>query len=231
MIADGEHFLEAVRNVHDRDPARLQVADQPEQHPDFGCAQGGGGFVHDEDADVLRNRLGDLDDLLVAQRQRAHQNARIDGLLQAGHEVAGLALLRVAVEDAVSRPLAPQKDVVGHAEVGEQIQFLVDHGNAAGRRIARGCQANGASIQFQSPGGRLLDSGQDAHQRGLARAVLADQGADLAATHGEIHAVQSRGARVLLGDGARRQDHIGRHGFSFTTRVTGTISGSSLAAG
>ena len=64
-IAVVEDFHHAVRDVDDRDPARGEVAHDPEQHLRLGLGQRRGRFVEDEDAAVERQRLGDLDKLLA----------------------------------------------------------------------------------------------------------------------------------------------------------------------
>ena len=58
-------------------------------------------------------------------------------------------------------------------------------------------------------GGRLLDAGDDLHQRRLAGAVLADQHVDRAAPHREIGLLDGDGAGIDLGHPFEAQDDVG----------------------
>ena len=70
-VREHEHLLEAVADVDDADAALAQPADDAEQAQDVGLGERRGGLVHDQDARVLGQRLGDLDPLPVADRERA----------------------------------------------------------------------------------------------------------------------------------------------------------------
>ena len=58
---------------------------------------------------------------------------------------------------------------------------------------------------------RLMHAGQGLDERGLARAVLADEGMDLSGAQIELHAVQRLDAREYLGDILHLQQVL-RHG-------------------
>ena len=88
-IADADQLLQAMRDIDDGDAARLQIADDAKQHFDFGRAQGGGRLVEDQDARVLRHRLGDFDKLLLPDAQILDKRARIDAGLQPVQQLAG----------------------------------------------------------------------------------------------------------------------------------------------
>ena len=53
----------------------------------------------------------------------------------------------------------------------------------------------GFAIEQDAAGGRLLDAGNDLHQRRLAGAVFADQHVDRAGADAEIDLVEGDGAR------------------------------------
>ena len=52
-------------------PRRPQVADDPEQLVDLRVGQRRGRLVHDQDVGVERERPGDLDHLVLGDRERA----------------------------------------------------------------------------------------------------------------------------------------------------------------
>ena len=88
-ITDVQQFVQLVRDVNNRHILRFQFADNAEQHFDFGIAQRRSRLVHDQDADVLRQRFGDLDDLLLADAQIADRGFGIDVLFQAASSGRG----------------------------------------------------------------------------------------------------------------------------------------------
>jgi hypothetical protein len=75
---------------------------------------------------------------------------------------------------------AAEEDVAGDVEAGDQVQLLVDHRDAErlGRPGGRGSRQ--AAPELDRPLVGLDDAVEDLHQGGLAGAVLADQGVDLA---------------------------------------------------
>ncbi len=81
----------------------------------------------------------------------------------------------------------PQEDVLGHGQMLGQVQFLVDHRDARFDGLGRVCQDLGLSVDLDGAAVRLVDTRKDLHERGLARAVFADQGVDAAGARVERH--------------------------------------------
>ena len=52
-------------------PSRFEPRDDGKELADLGVVQSGGGLVHDEDARVVAQRLGDLDHLLFCDGEAA----------------------------------------------------------------------------------------------------------------------------------------------------------------
>ncbi len=140
VIGNRQQLLQAVRNVNDRHAVRSQVADDAEEYGDLRRAQGGGRLVHHQDADIAGQRLGDFDNLLLAQRQLPDQRARVDRVLQPRQQLAGPIFLLPFVEHAVDGQFARQIDVLRHAEVRAEVQFLVDHADPVSIRVPYGAQ-------------------------------------------------------------------------------------------
>ena len=91
--------------------------------------------------------------------------------------------------------------------LGEEAQLLVDDADAPAPGVGRGREADRLAGDADLAGVRLDGPGEDLHQRGLAGAVLADDGVDVAGLDGEIHADEGVDAAVGLaqtGDGDRR---------------------------
>ena len=64
-VGDREHLVKAMADEQDRDAGAGELLDLREQSRDLVRRQGGRRLVHDQHADVLRHRLGDLDRLLL----------------------------------------------------------------------------------------------------------------------------------------------------------------------
>ena len=71
LLADLEDLLQPVGDEQHRGTLFAQRAHDAEEAGDLAAGEGGGGLVHDQDAGVEGERLGDLDDLLVGDRQSA----------------------------------------------------------------------------------------------------------------------------------------------------------------
>ena len=68
-VAELEHLVEAMADEQHGHARRREPSHLPEQPLHLMRRQRRGRFVHDEDPDVARHRLGDLDRLLGADRQ------------------------------------------------------------------------------------------------------------------------------------------------------------------
>ena len=64
-VGDLKNLIEPVADINDPDTLRFQFVDHPEQSLGFAGGEGGAGFIHHDDACILRECLGDLDDLLL----------------------------------------------------------------------------------------------------------------------------------------------------------------------
>ena len=77
-VAEGEDLVEAVRDEDQRATLVAQAAGDGEEPLDLDAAERRGRLVHDQQAGVERDGLGDLDDLLVGDGQAAGRTARVD---------------------------------------------------------------------------------------------------------------------------------------------------------
>src|SRR5258708_15099153 len=71
-----------------------------------------------------------------------------------------------------------------------EIQFLIDNGNAGSLRFARALETDRPAIEQNVTVIRRKDARQDTHQGGLARAVLAEQRIQPPALDGDARALQ-----------------------------------------
>ena len=170
----------------------------------FGRGQRFGRLVEDEHLRPLGERLGDLDELPLGDAQIADPRAPVEP----GADCREL-LADPGASLAPTRAPCPRhavEKVLGDREVGENRSVLIDDADAerlggARRRFVRAScrRSRRASIGGQSAGG-------DCHQRGFARAVLAEQGVHLACRHLERNAVERSDARKRLDDPGQAQN-------------------------
>src|SRR6516164_2289685 len=71
-----------------------------------------------------------------------------------------------------------ETEIVGDAQIGEEIHFLVDRHNAMPVSAPRTVESNALSIDPNLPGIRRENTTEDIDKRALSGAVLADEGVD-----------------------------------------------------
>ena len=197
-----------MRDIDDRHAFGLEVGDDAEQDLDFRRAQRRSRLVHDQDARVARHRLGDLDQLLLADHQVVDHRARIDAGLQPLHQRRGLPFLLAVIDVAMAHDFAAGEDVLRHREVAEQVQFLEHHADAVRHRIGGVEEDDWLAVEQDAPGSRAFDAGDHLHQRRFAGAVLADQHVDRPASYDEIGALDRDGAGIDLGHALEAEDDV-----------------------
>ena len=90
-VAHFEDLFEVVRDEDHRDALRLQLAHDREQMLGFGGRERGGRLVEDQNARIERERLADLDELLLRDRQFADRHGQIDRHAAAARKIAAAA--------------------------------------------------------------------------------------------------------------------------------------------
>jgi hypothetical protein len=157
--------------------------------------QAGGRFVQDQDFGVVQDRLSQSDTLLVALRELA---------AEAGRDVGDARLLHRRVD------LRPQRLGSHAADPADEQQVVADgHVRVERRRfrqVADAALGLERLIEDVEPGNDGLAGGgrhvarQDAHGRGLAGPVGAEEAEDLALVDAERDVVDRGDAAVLLGE-------------------------------
>ena len=125
---------------------------------------------------------------------------------------AGTSLLPTHAPPRSAR-LQADRHVLGHREVGEERGLLVDGGDAQGPRPPRGVVGDGLALEADFPAVRSYGSRDDLDQGGLAGAVLAHEGMDLARPQLERGPAQRVHAGVGLRQAPRVEQEVvrGRH--------------------
>ncbi len=131
-MAEREDFGEPVRDVDDRDAAFGELAHHLEQLLGFGEREGRGRFVEDEDAQVARQRLGDLDDLRLRGREGGDLE-RPDRWRRRASAISFAArsrMARLSTWPSQRGRLPAGEDVLRHGELRHQRAFLMDDADA-----------------------------------------------------------------------------------------------------
>jgi hypothetical protein len=170
-----------VRDEQDGGARGAQRPHHVEEPVHFGGRERGGRLVHHDDPRLQRDRLADLDDLLIRDGQAAGDPRRVELDPEPGEYRRRLRPHGPPV-DAPGGPqgLAADEHVLRHGQVGKQGRLLVDDRDPGRERRRRAVQRDLDAIRQQRPRVRLVHPREDLHQRGLARTVLADQGVRLA---------------------------------------------------
>src|SRR5262249_13015410 len=131
-------------DVDDADAALAQQADDVEQPPGVMLAQRRGRLVHDEDPGVLRECLGDLHTLTVADRERADDLADVEIMdIEGRQELLSLAAHRAPIDGAEPRSRrVAEEDVLRDRQLGEKQQLLIDRRDAGALRLERARERN-----------------------------------------------------------------------------------------
>ncbi len=149
-VRDPGHFTEPVRNVEDAQTAGFEIGDHLEKRLRLMRREARGRLVHDEESRFERQRLGDLDQLLLAERQVLHRGIRREVRRQSIQQLLRVRPhLRLPHQPEAPR-LAPEKDIARHVEVVRQVEFLVDQRDAERLRVADGSKVHHFAVKDQS---------------------------------------------------------------------------------
>ena len=140
-VADLHHLLEPVGDEHDRDALGLEPAHDREQALHLLVRQGRGRLVHDHELGGHRQRAGDLDHLLLGDREVGDQPARVDGEPDLLDQRAGPAMQLAPVDPPQPNRQPADEDVLGDRQGRDQVEFLVDRDDAQPLRGMRAWRA------------------------------------------------------------------------------------------
>ena len=194
---------------------RGEAAHVAEQHLHLVRQQRGGGFVEDDHLGIGGDGLGDRDHRDFIGAQRGNERGRID-IFQADafEQLGGSASDCRPVDEhtQAARQGFAQQQVLLHGQRRHEIAVLMHHRDAGGLRFVRIVEAHRLAADLDLATVGRIDPGDDLDEGGLAGAVLAQQGVDLAAMQIEAHGIERPLPREILGDVAHRQQGNARTG-------------------
>ena len=152
-VADGEDLIEHMADIDDADSPRLQHANGGVKLDDLGGGEPGGRLVHEDDARVERERLHDLDLLLLDGGQVADRRVEVEVDAVPLEESERLPALAPHVDEAEApRRLPSEEDVVEHRHGRRQIGVLIDAGDAASDHLLRVAERRPLAGDFHRAG-------------------------------------------------------------------------------
>ena len=171
-VAVLENLGHAVRDVDDPDPPSGQLSHYPKEFLRLVLSQCCGRLVKDQDATVQRKGLGDLDQLLLGDRQSPCGKPGVDvgqrrqDLGSAGDQVGPTH------QPSAGPGSFSHEDVLSHGNVSTQRDLLVHETDPQTLRHGRAVDPDGLPVDADGPAVGLQDSIDDVHQRGFSGTIL-----------------------------------------------------------
>ena len=189
-------------------PASGELAHDLEQRVALRRRQRGGRLVHHQDARVERQRLGDLDQLLLADPQLRHAALRVDLDSEPREQPVRRLGDPSSIDDrAGDQRLAAKEDVVGRRQLRDEIELLMNDRNARPLGVLHAGELHRRAHEPDDAVVLDVNAGENLHQRRLAGAVLADQRMNLAGPEVEVDVDQGRDTAERLGDARDFEDN------------------------
>ena len=161
------------------------------------------GLVQDQDLGAPVEGLQDLHALLQSDRKVAHQGIgrNVQGVL-AGQSLE-LAARTVHARGEQRTALGAEDDVLDHGEGVHQHEVLMDHADSGGDGVLAVPDGHRPSGDADLTAVGPVEAVEDAHQGGLAGAVLADDPVDAPRRDGEAHVAVGQYRTEALVDAAK----------------------------
>ncbi len=140
----------------------------------------------------------DLHALTFAHGQCPHGRARVNVQPIGAAQLVDSRLHPIQIQERATAGGQPQRDIFGHRERIHQHKMLVDHTDA---QVNGGCGRSdgyGAAIEPDLAAVGRIETIENLHQRGFARAVFAQQRVNLATAHIKINGMGGQHARESL---------------------------------
>src|SRR6266567_1107098 len=134
-----------------------------------------GGLIHDDQAALEGDRPRDLYKLALRQAKLCNRLPCVELASQLLQDTASPRVHLAYVYEPESSGVAPQENILRHAQLRHERQFLVHKADAQRLRITRSIEPNGPVVPKDFSRIRPHHATDDVHERGLARAILAHE--------------------------------------------------------
>ena len=200
-VGDSEHLGESMGNEHAGRASVAVIAQAVEEPLGLVTGERSRRFIEDQDTSILVQRPGDHHELLAGEVEVA--DARVGGDLDAEiiEDRRRSAAHRQAVDEAKPCRLVVQEQRPSHGQLGHHVDLLGDQHDSVtlrigdvGREVREAVERDLAAVVLPE------QAGEDADDRRLAGAVLAEQGDDLGRGEVERQLVNGDRATERLAD-------------------------------
>ena len=157
-------------------------------------------LVEDQQAGASLECAGDLNHLLLADAEAAERLGGIERAADPREGFPGAGFEFSAFHEAVARRLPPHHDVLGDGAVRKEAQLLVHRADAAIDRVERSFEARDLAIDQEATAIGLVQTAQNVHQSGLARAVLTHDRVDRSRRNLHRHVLENSVPSEALAD-------------------------------
>ena len=135
-----------------------------------------GRLVHDEHLGRTKEGAGDLDHLLLGDGAGVDRGIEWHiRMIEFGEDAPRFFTAGFAIDPTEARRLGTQEDILFDRKVRREIEFLVNHLDAAAARMKWIARSIPSAVEENFAGIWLIRAAQDFHERAFARAVLADE--------------------------------------------------------
>ena len=174
-VADLQHLIQLVADEDHALPLLGHVADDAEQRLALLGQQHGGRLVQDQDIRAGIQHLQDLDLLLHTDAQLLHGAVQIQLNAVAGLQLVQRGADLLAVQPGKGAVAADEPYVFHGVQPVYQHEMLVYHADPVAQGLLGRGDANLLSVDKDLARVRPVDAVDHVHQRGLSRAVFAQQ--------------------------------------------------------
>jgi hypothetical protein len=170
-----------VRDVDDGDAVTLKAPNHPEQALGLVLRQRGRRLIERQHLQATAQRPHDLHELTLSGAESPRPGPRVEIVLKAefGEQAPSAAAEVGAIEEqpADAAKIA-KKQVLGDREIGDDVRLLMDDADSERVGVGGRPQRLPNALRHQGPLVGSIDALEDAHERRLPGAVLADEGED-----------------------------------------------------
>ncbi|MEY9883986.1 hypothetical protein ABIA43_005520 [Bradyrhizobium sp. USDA 328] len=219
-VGDFVDLVEEVADEDDADATSRELTHDAEENLDLMAVEAGGRLVQDQHARGEIDGARDRGDVLDGHRIVAKRRGDIDIETEICKQRLGAAAHLAIAHDAEAHRLAVEKQVLRHRQVRQQVDLLVDGGDAGPKRRLGRARRDLFTTDPDNAGISRKNAGDDLDQRGLAGAVLAEQRMDLAGAQREVDLLQGTHGAKALADPAHLKERRSRIGAVFHRNVT-----------
>ena len=180
LVGHGAHLAQLVGDEHDRGPGIGELTHDRHQLIRLLRGQHGRRLIEDEDLRLTRQGFDDLHPLLSAHGQILNEGIRVQVEAETRRHLAHRAPGALSADNPRrAGRLETQGNRLRDRENRDQHEVLVHHANTRRDRVARPLKRHGRAVDENLTLIGCVHAVQDVHERGLARAILSEQGVNM----------------------------------------------------